>query len=55
MKIVPKAGLKIRDPHTLQVLPEDGKEVPDHDLFWHRLINDGDVTVVSTPEHEGDQ
>lgn len=46
MFIKPAPGLRIRDPHTKQFLPDDGVEVPNDDLFWHRLINDGDVILV---------
>ena len=46
MFIKPAAGLKIRDPFKKDHLPEDGREVPDGDLYWERLRIDGDVIVV---------
>ncbi len=51
MFIVPRAGLeKIRDPHTHHFIPAAGLEVPDHDLFWHRLLSEGDVTIGNRPQ-----
>lgn len=44
MKVKPVAGRLVRDPLTMQPLPEDGREVPDNP-FWRRRIRDGDVTV----------
>jgi hypothetical protein len=50
--IVPKAGLKIRNPYTRQFIPQTGVEVNSHDLFWARLVNDGDVSVADETEHK---
>lgn len=50
MFIKPKAGLKVRDPVTLQHIPEGGKEVPETS-YWIRALASGDVFVVSqTPD-----
>jgi hypothetical protein len=49
MRIKPAPGLSVRDPVTKQLLPADGIEVPDGDIFWTRCLNDGDVVLV-TPE-----
>ncbi len=43
-----EARLKVRDPVTRQLLPDEGKEVPDI-RFWHRRLRDGDVELVVTP------
>jgi hypothetical protein len=54
MYIVPKSGLKIRDPITHQFLAEEGREVDSHSMYWHRIANDGDVTIVTDkPSEEG--
>jgi len=42
----------------MQLLPEEGREVPDGDPFWVRRVRDGDVTVDSgepAPESEQQQ
>jgi hypothetical protein len=46
MFVKPAEGLKIRDPFKRDHLPPEGREVPDGDLYWHRLARDGDVVVV---------
>jgi hypothetical protein len=45
MKVVPAAGLIVRDPVSHAPLPPEGREVADGDLYWLRRIRDGDVTV----------
>jgi hypothetical protein len=35
----------VRHPVTKQFLPPEGIEVPDGDIFWTRVANDGDVVV----------
>jgi hypothetical protein len=47
MFVKPAAGLKIRDPFKKDHLPAEGREVPDSDLYWHRLLRDGDVVAAS--------
>lgn len=42
--LVPKAGLRVRDPETLQVLPPEGAQIR-LNAYWRRRINDGDVSV----------
>ena len=49
MKVIPAPGRAVRDPRSMQLLPEDGREVPDRDPFWHRRLRDGDVTVAQPP------
>lgn len=42
--LIPKPGLVVRDPETLQVLPEEGDTVV-LTSYWRRRISDGDVTI----------
>ncbi|MDE1901518.1 MAG: DUF2635 domain-containing protein [Alphaproteobacteria bacterium] len=51
MFVKPKPGFKIRDPHRRDHLPPEGRTVPDGDLYWARLLRDGDVTLAA-PEFE---
>ncbi|MBR7929393.1 DUF2635 domain-containing protein [Burkholderia ambifaria] len=46
MFVKPAPGLKIRDPELKDLLPEEGRNVSDDDLYWHRRLRDGDVVVV---------
>lgn len=45
MFVKPKEGLKIVDLIKKDFLPPEGREVAD-DLYWHRLIRDGDITIA---------
>lgn len=45
MIVKPKKGLLVKDPVTLQYLPEKGKRVTDNS-FWRRRLRDGDVEEV---------
>lgn len=45
MKVKPAQGRAVRDPITMQLLPDDGREVPNNP-FWRRRRRDGDVVVV---------
>lgn len=45
MRVVSVPGRRIVDPITRRVVDEVGIEVNQHDPFWTRLINDGDVAV----------
>jgi hypothetical protein len=45
MLVKPVPGRTVRDPHSLAVLPEEGREVSDNDAFWLRRLRDGDVTA----------
>lgn len=42
MYVKPAPGLVIRDPDLKDLLPEEGREVPETD-YWHRRVRDGDV------------
>jgi len=43
MMVYPAPGRRVRDPRTHVLLPETGREVPDHDFYWLRRLRDGDV------------
>jgi len=45
MKVKPAEGRAVRDPRSMALLSEEGREVPDGDTFWQRRVRDGDVTV----------
>lgn len=47
MFVKPAPGLKVRDPVKKDLLPDDGREVPDVDLYWQRRLNDGDVVLAN--------
>ena len=53
MYVVPKEGLKIFDPFKKDHIPAEGREVPDGDMYWHRLNNDGDVTIIEPGKDTG--
>jgi hypothetical protein len=40
-------GLVCRDPDLLDLLPDEGRDVPDTP-YWQRRLRDGDV-VITTP------
>lgn len=45
------SGISSRRPRealgvTKQLLPPEGIEVPDGDIFWTRVLNDGDVVLA---------
>jgi hypothetical protein len=46
-----KNGLKIRDPLTKVMLPEEGAHVVESS-FWHRRIAEGDVEVIEAPKED---
>lgn len=46
--LIPKSGLRCRDPKTLQLLPPEGALVP-LTAYWQRRINDGDVSIGTPP------
>lgn len=47
--LIPKPGLVVRDPDTLQALPADGAEIQ-LTSYWHRRIKAGDVTQGTAPK-----
>jgi Protein of unknown function (DUF2635) len=52
MKVIPVPGRAVRDPRSMMLLPEEGREVPDDDPFWNRRLRDGDVTIFTEPPPE---
>lgn len=46
MFVKPSAGVDMRDPETLAILPARGAEVPETE-FWLRRLRDGDVMRAS--------
>lgn len=59
MRIKPAPGLSVRNPADKQLLPPEGIEVPDGDIFWTKVLNDGDVVLAdagkSAPAKDGDK
>lgn len=58
MRIKPAPGLSVRDPETKQLLPVDGIDVPDDSILWTKILNDGDVVLVTAkpaPAKEGEK
>lgn len=52
MWIVPTEGYSLIDPTSGVIVPAEGMEVPDGDLFWIRRLRDGDCTEGTAPEAE---
>lgn len=48
MFVRPAAGLSIRDPHMLDLIPAEGRDVPAVE-YWHRRLRDGDVIEGTAP------
>ena len=46
MRVKPAPPRMVRDPLTRQLLPEEGREVPDNQ-FWRRRLRDGDVVPMT--------
>lgn len=46
MKVKPAPGMTLRDPETYAIVPEEGIEVDDSDLYWFRRLADGDAVKV---------
>lgn len=49
MKVKPAEGRAVRDPRSYALLPAEGKEVNERDMYWARRLRDGDVVPVDTP------
>ena len=49
--LIPKPGLRIRDPITLALLPPQGAQMP-LSVYWLRRIHDGDVFAGKTARAE---
>ena len=52
MIVKPAAGLKVRDPDLKDLLPEEGRNVPDS-TYWRRRLRDGDVLITRAPISAG--
>jgi hypothetical protein len=50
MRIIPKPGAPIRDPATLQRIPEEGFTVERVSAYWKRRAAEGGVTVTTEPK-----
>lgn len=48
MYIQPIKGKLVIDPDTQEFLSATGKNVDEHDIYWQRRINDGDVEIVDS-------
>ncbi|EHM4464141.1 DUF2635 domain-containing protein [Escherichia coli] len=49
MFVKPVPGRRVRYPgDPSRLLPDEGAEVPDRDLFWRRRLKQGDVVLVTT-------
>jgi len=46
MFVKPNTALSIRDPDLKDLLPADGRDVPESD-YWHRRLRDQDVILVT--------
>ena len=43
MRVKPAPGRAVRDPRTMMLLSEDGRDVNERDPFWARRLRDADV------------
>jgi hypothetical protein len=50
MRVKPSPGLSVRDPATMNLLSDEGLEVPDGDILWTKLLNDKDVVLMSSDQ-----
>jgi Protein of unknown function (DUF2635) len=50
MIVVPAPGRAVRDPRTMMLLKEEGRDVNERDPFWARRLRDGDVVQLGAPE-----
>jgi hypothetical protein len=41
--------LVVRDPISGQVMPAEGRHVPDGDLYWHKRLIEGDIVEAEPP------
>lgn len=51
MYVVPTPGFSIRDPDLMDLLPDEGREVPESD-YWIRRVRDCDVVIAKPPVAE---
>jgi len=53
MFMKPAPGLAIRDPDLMDLIPADGRDVPESP-YWVRRLRDGDVTLAAPPSVEAE-
>lgn len=46
LHVKPAEKRAVRDPATMTLLPERGRDVPDN-AFWRRRLRDGDVVIAT--------
>lgn len=46
MFVKPAPGLVIRDPDLKDLIPAEGRNVPNDNMYWHRRLRDGDVVLA---------
>lgn len=51
MFVRPAPGLAIRDPDLRDVLPAEGRDVPESQ-YWYARLRDGDVVAPQPPQGE---
>lgn len=52
MKVVPGEGRQVRDPLNHALVPPEGREVNEHDMYWARRLRDGDIVPAPDPPPE---
>jgi hypothetical protein len=52
MKVVPAEGRAVRDPTSGALVPPEGRDVNEHNLYWARRLRDGDVVPADPPATE---
>jgi hypothetical protein len=45
----PRVPFLVRDPIHLTPMPAQGRNVPDGDLYWHKLLLQGDIVEAEPP------
>lgn len=48
MFVIPKAGIRVRDPVKKDCVPEAGRDVGAETSYWRRRLRDGDVTAQAS-------
>ena len=50
MLVKPATDRAIRDPGTMQLVPDTGQEIDPANLFWARVLGDRDVVELTEAE-----
>lgn len=45
----PRGVLLVRDPRDMTAMPATGRHVPDGDLYWHKMLLQGDIVAAEPP------